>query len=116
MATSLEMIQQATEKLKIVLTPAIKRDYPDFSDDLIDYGFRNFSSSVEKWYTLMEKHVIPMRGLQLDKLKDGEMVRLPVIIPWLALKPVDLETANKVFQILDFFLNMYDWLNKNGTN
>jgi hypothetical protein len=114
MVATLDMIQKGTGKLKAVLLPVIARDYPDLSQDSIDTAFAFFSASVEQWFSLMTKYVVPYRDLLPPSFTPNELVELPQIVPGLTLKPVDFETANKVKSILEFFLSLYDWLH-NGT-
>jgi hypothetical protein len=104
-------------KLREILSPVIKEDYPEFTEVEVDYIFKTINGSVEGWYVFMKKWVIPHRELIREPKQDtGEPINLPQLIPGLDLKPVKYEIFEKVNKILNFYLNIYEWIENVGTS
>lgn len=106
-----ELVQKAGVKLRDLLKPVILRDYPELEEQIIDYAFQKFTSSLSSWYCYMSRYMVQHREVFLAINLEGDgLVEIPQIVPGFVLKPVDRAVARKAKEIFMFYLNLYDWL------
>lgn len=114
-----DCIKKAGEKLKYLLVPVIREDYPEISDKEINFAFSELCGSLESWFVFMMKWVVPKRA-EFESLKMTAnkfwltekdwpaKLPLPQILPGFTIKPVAKDLFEKVAAIMTFYLNLYD--------
>lgn len=110
-----EYIPAIGAKLRTLLIPLIREQYPYIEEEKIGKLFNTMCGSTEKWYFFMDKWIVPNRKvIEREPFDRGDdLIELPQIIPGFTLKPVSSVVYEKVNQCLRLYLNIYDLINQN---